>query len=564
PTAAGSITVAAPTSQTTILNKLNVGSSFWRMNSGSATLNFAGAAPTIDVADNGTLRMEVRVQSSAGITKTGNGLVFSNLQSASAGFTGPLTIAAGTWQAGNNFALGDQKTVNIQSGATLNMSSLALGATLSTGTGSVARGYTMNIAGDGSGSGAIIGSASILNGFSGIRNLTLTANASIGGTGTYDIGFNSGSINGGGNTLTKLGSGTVWLVAAASNISYQVSAGTLVASGDAQALGGSGGSVTVASGATLATSGITQIATPLTLNSGASLQNLSTGSTVTWTGSVAIGSGVTGTTFTGASTANTVINAVISGTNGTLVKSGANTLTLSKSNTYTGLTKVTQGTLVLASTGSISQSSGIEISSGAVLNVSAVNQFTVQNGQTLSGGGTITGDVLINGAHTPGFSPGLQTFSNNLSYGTGSSIVWELNANTASLLSRGTSYDGINVAGNLSFNAPTTLNLSFNLSGSSVNWNDSLWSNPLLGTSGWKIFDVDGTMSGFNNLSIASINWLDSSGQSLSSVRPGYTFGLHQAADGIYLNYTVVPESSTTLLLAFFAGATAWRRKRSS
>jgi hypothetical protein len=140
-------------------------------------------------------------------------------------------------------------------------------------------------------------------------------------------------------------------------------------------------------------------------------------------------------------------------------------------------------------------------------------------------------------------------------------VVWELNANTAALLSRGTSYDGIDVVGNLSFNGPTTLNLTFNLSESNVDWSNSLWSNPLLGSAGWKVYDVDGTITGLSNVQISS-NWLDSKGESLSSVRPGYTFSLFQAADGVYLNYTVVPETSTSLLLVFCYGATLLRRTR--
>jgi hypothetical protein len=181
--------------------------------------------------------------------------------------------------------------------------------------------------------------------------------------------------------------------------------------------------------------------------------------------------------------------------------------------------------------------------------------------QNLSGGGTITGDVTISGSHTPGFSPGVQTFADDLTYTVGSSVVWELIDNT--IAGRGTSYDGIDVGGNLSFTGSTTINLDFALAGSTVSWSDGFWDTDITGTSGWKLFDVTGSISGFeDNLQLAAGPYTDGSSQSLTSVRSDASFYLYKGEDGIYLNYSAVPEPSAAVLAALSAIGLL-RRKRS-
>ncbi len=241
-----------------------------------------------------------------------------------------------------------------------------------------------------------------------------------------------------------------------------------------------------------------------------------------------------------------VENGVISGS-GDLTFTGPGTLTLNATNTYSGLTRVNAGTLALGSSGSIGSSSGLSIANAANFNVSTVvGGFTLGSNKTLTGGGTLTGDVTITGTHTPGFSPGIQTFENDLTYSTGSSIVWELINNT--LAGRGTSYDGINVGENLNFAGNTTLSLDFALAGSLVNWSDSLWASNITGNTGWKIFDVAGTISGFANLQLATGSLVDGGAQTLASARPDASFSLFEGTDGVYLNYSAVPEPAAALL----------------
>jgi len=251
-----------------------------------------------------------------------------------------------------------------------------------------------------------------------------------------------------------------------------------------------------------------------------------------------------------------VHNGIISGS-GDLSFAGPGRLTLNAANTFTGATRVNAGTLAIGANGSIAASSEVILAAGSVLNVSGHESgYTFGAEQTLSGGGTIVGDTIISGTHSPGFSPGIQAFDSNITYTVGSNVVWELIDNT--IAGRGTNYDGIDVGGDLTFTGATTITLDFALAESFVDWSDSFWSFDRLGTDGWKIFDVAGTISGLENVSLAGA-FLDGEGASLATARPGASFSLYQTSDGIFLNYTAIPEPSAALLV--LAGAALLLRR---
>jgi autotransporter-associated beta strand protein len=248
----------------------------------------------------------------------------------------------------------------------------------------------------------------------------------------------------------------------------------------------------------------------------------------------------------------------ITGT-GTLAFSGPGTLTLNAVNGYTGATSITGGTLAIGSSGSIASTTGVAIASGATFDVSAASGFAIGSSQTLSGVGTVAGAISIAGTHSPGTSPGLQTFDSNLTYSSGANVDWELIANSQG--SAGTDYDQIAVGGNLDFAGATTLDLIFNASGSIVDWSDAFWQS----NRAWLVWDLStGTTSNFGNLSITSATWLDAQGDSFATALPNASFTLSQVGQDVSLVYSV-PEPSSLLLLAAAAvpaGAVALRRRR--
>lgn len=354
--------------------------------------------------------------------------------------------------------------------------------------------------------------AGTLTGFTGIAPTTGVAIDTTAGNFNYSVD------QGGGRSLTKLGANTLTL---SGNNSYTggtfLNAGVLAVNSNSS-LGNSTGVLTFTANSTLRTT-----------------------ASIATTRNYAISSGVTGTIDTEANTLTH--NGVISGLGG-LAKVGSGTLSISGNNTYTGATNVSAGTLLI--NGNMSGATGA---------------VTVASGATLGGSGTVGGNTTISGIHSPGTSPGVQNFASNLTYNSGSSVVWELVANSTS--GRGTNFDGINVAGNLNFAGATTLDLSFNFAGSTVDWSDSLWSTSITGTAGWLIYDVTGTLSNFSNLSLTAANWTDGQGDLFNSVRAGNSFSFYQDGSDIYLNYTVIPEPSTWALLVIgVTGVMILRRRR--
>lgn len=236
-------------------------------------------------------------------------------------------------------------------------------------------------------------------------------------------------------------------------------------------------------------------------------------------------------------------------TGGGLSKLGAGTLILDATNTYRGATLVSAGKLVV--NGSIAASA----------------LTTVNAAATLGGSGTL-GATTVSGTHSPGNSPGVQTFAGDLTYAAGSNLVWELIANTTN--GRGTNHDGIDLTGsaNLAFTGATTLDLDFASAGSTVDWSDTLWDQAITGTNGWKLFDLTtGAISGLGNLTLGGTSWTDSGGRSLDVIRPGFSFSLFADGNDLYLNYTsasAIPEPGglAGLAMVFSPLLLVRRRKR--
>ena len=280
--------------------------------------------------------------------------------------------------------------------------------------------------------------------------------------------------------------------------------------------------------------------------------NIYTGGTTISGGILSIGGGGSNGSIAGAIVNNAALvfnrsgiithSDVISGS-GTLDKQGAGTLTLSGANTYSGTTTVSVGTL-------------------SVNGSTAGGAVSVSSGATLAGSGTVGGATTINSGafHSPGNSPGVQTFTNGLTYSNGSTFVWELTANTDS--GRGTFFDGVNVSGGLlTIDSGVTNNLVFNGAGSTVNWSNVFWASNL----SWLVFSnaVEPTLlfaAVFDSLNLSA----DTNGIILTNVRPNASFAWRKTENNLYLDYSVIPEPSTFALLGLSAaafGAYRWRRR---
>ena len=222
------------------------------------------------------------------------------------------------------------------------------------------------------------------------------------------------------------------------------------------------------------------------------------------------------------------VNKGMSGAGG-LLKTGSGELRLYGSNTYSGTTAVSQGTLTV--------------------NGSVAGGVNVASGSLLKGSGTIGGASTVNGTLAAGNSPGQITFSSDLTLGSGSNLVWELFGNTSSDV---TQFDRVAVGGNLLASAGSGITLDFGTTagGSTVDWSNAFWDS----AQSWTFLAVAGSTTGFSNLSLLNGSFLDASGNSLATARSGATFSLTQSGSNVMISY--IPEPSTGSLLLM--GLASW------
>ena len=289
---------------------------------------------------------------------------------------------------------------------------------------------------------------------------------------------------------------------------------TVVNAGNSTTIGASNAAATTAS----YTGGIT-------LNKSVILHSKNAGAVTRFSGLIDDGAGSSGVTISGA---------------------GIVDLNQAGGNTYDGGTTVLAGSTLL-----VNNTAGSATGTGAV---------TVAAGGTLGGSGIISGNTTISGFHNPGNSPGIQTFGANLSYNSGAAVNFELAANTTTQGSPIAVFDQIVVGGDLDFSGPTTLSLTFNGAGSSVDWSNSLWDT----NQSWLLYDVAGVTTNFGNFSLASFNWLDAQGDAFNTVRAGSSFSLSQIGSDVYINYSTIPEPGATALVGIGLASLLFFRRRTA
>ena len=351
---------------------------------------------------------------------------------------------------------------------------------------------------------------------------------------------NGGSITGTGGTLT--------------GASYAVESGSVSA-----ILGGAGIALTKSTVGTVTLSGVNTYTGATTITTGTLQLDGSTHASSTvgiGTAGILTGSGTVNgnATLTGGG----IINKSAGSIAGTLGVTGGN---WNGAGTVTDAVTSSSGTFTIGSGANLTSTAGVSATGGAlVVNGTLTGTLNANSSTTVSGTGTITGNTTISGIHSPGNSPGIQSYGSNLSYTTNSSVTWELVSDAIG--TRGTDFDGINVGGTLDFSGATTIDLVFNFAGSTVDWTDTFWDTSRTGTSGWLVYDVAGTTTNFQNLSVTAANWLDGSGGLFNTSNSGNTFSLYQNGNDIYLNYNVIPEPNAAALLGGLGTLMLLRRRR--
>lgn len=346
------------------------------------------------------------------VIKQGTGIVTFT---GSSSYSGGTTISAGTLRIGtDNDRLPTSGSVFVDASGTMDLNDLNQTIGDLTGSGSVTLGtgtLTINkTSGSSTFSGVISETGSVTKTgvgttiFSGINTyqggtqmdggiLQVFQNANLGNA-TGVIGFNGGTLEvtgsftanrvmtvSGGGGIIDTNANTLTLTATSSgpgSITKQ-GTGTLIFTGANGYLGGTyiqEGTVQLSSGNDrLATTGLVDVSTGATFDVNSLEQTISD---LSGDGFVTLGSGILTINKTAGSNDFT---GAINGT-GQIVKTGAGTSILSGHNTYTGLTTVSNGTLVLSGSGL-----GNAVVGPGTLRMQQVNAFNPASSVTINGGG---------------------------------------------------------------------------------------------------------------------------------------------------------------------------------
>lgn len=354
-----------------------------------------------------------KITGTTGISKPGSGTLTLNTSN---DFTGPVFVSDGTLRIGNTAALGSSSGLTaISSGARLDINAQNLGA------------EPVFIAGSGlSGSGALINSSGTAQ-TNALRFVALSADATFGGSGRFDVRANpTATFTGNNFTLTKTGGNEIWLVdvGATGLGDINVNQGLFGVEGSTT-LGNVTNTLTAAGGTRIGiwNSDINVLNKKWVLN-GASVESLSGNNAIAGT-----------MTLTGTNVLNSTsilqVQSLISGAGG-LVKTGSGALTLAGANSFTGNFVVSNGTLIAGSTTALGSTNGTTtIANDARLDLNGLNlgaEPIIAQGNGLGNAGAI-----VNSGASQTSALRFITLSNNTTFG--GINRWDLRANpTGSLI----------------------------------------------------------------------------------------------------------------------------------
>lgn len=276
---------------------------------------------------------------SGNLSKSGDAFLYLNTANT---YSGTTTITNGRIVAGNNAALGSTAGGTTVSGTgSLDINNKNLGTEVIT------------ISGDGDGSGSLINNGA--DQINAIGRLALAADATIGGSGRWDMRNSTPTLDMGGFALTKAGANYVGLVSVAVSNPGDIDVAEGVFSiQNSTTMGGSdANTITARAGGVISSyNAANPIPWSLDLKDGSTLrsESFTLATQNAWTGPVTLEDA--GTVTIDAAGAMTISGA-ISGTGSAINKTGTQVAFLSGANSYTGLTTVSAGGLVLQNTSAL-------------------------------------------------------------------------------------------------------------------------------------------------------------------------------------------------------------------
>lgn len=543
---------------------------------GATTLNNAAGVLLVAGSNSGTGNTTV----TAGTLQLGSSATNGGLAS------GTLTLTTATIQAVNgdrvlssNVVQNGAVTVSGTRSLTLNGSITNSGAgrtltnNIANGTLSLSNVYLSESVGAGR-TYTITGAGNVL--FSGtIANVDPALGAGAAGSLTFNTGFTGTATINGANTysgVTTLSTGGAFVLGnkaafgtssvAINGVNVSANTNLSGANAIANASINLGGNNTFVGNNSIEFSGtVTETASRTVTN------NISSG-TLKMSGNVLLSTSELGRTLTVNGSGNTEISGNIANNNvgntvgANLTYSGTGgSLKLSGSNTYSGATTVTAGTLILdhnnaAGSSLISVNGGnLRVESGRTIG-NAIS-FGASGG-TIGGNGTISSALALNNTNqilSPGNSPGILNLSASETWSS-MTYKWEINNWAGS--TAGTDFDKIAITGGLNLTGAasgsyildlTSLTLS-NVAGNVGNFTDT--------SNSWTILTTTTGITGFN----ASFWNLPTTDFTSSPAATGtWSLSVTNGGNDLTLAYTVVPEPASWVLLGIGFGVLVWRTR---